>query len=169
MGFGINVNGDPQVSIVAIIFAIGFLLLLKGILDTKCIQEMHGQSVSYAKFLHTIISSLSSAVFKHQEGSCQIVWLPDASVVYLKGKHIALFIVAILILVAGVLFTVVLLLWQWLLRHQDKKIFLWVKYQKLCYFIELYHAPYSFKHLFTYLRRMMVTTDLVTLLFTSHG
>ena len=104
--------------------------------------------LSYAKFLHTIISSLSSAVLKYPEsdGSWQMVWLPDATVGYLKGKHIALFIVAILILVAGVFFTVVLLFWQWLLRHQDKKIFWWVRYQKLCHFIEPYHAPYSFKH-----------------------
>ena len=102
--------------------------------------------LSYTKLLHTIIASLSRAVLNYPDGTHQMVWLPDASVGYLSGKHIALFVTAIITLIAGVVYTTTLLLWQWLLHHQDKKFFKWTKSQKLCHFIEPYHAPYTFKH-----------------------
>ena len=102
--------------------------------------------LSYAKFLHTIIASLSFAILDFPDGSHQVVWLPDASVRYLTGKHIALFIIVIFILMAGIPYTALLLFWQWLLHHQDKKVIRWIKYQKLHHFIEPYHAPYTFKH-----------------------
>ena len=100
--------------------------------------------LSYSKLLQTIIASLSFATLQYPDGSRQTVWLPDASVEYLKGKHIVLFIIAILILLAGGLYTTLLFSWQWLLRHQDKTLLRWMKYQKLCHFIEPYHAPYAF-------------------------
>ena len=100
--------------------------------------------LSYSKQLQTIISTLSFATLQYPDGSSRTVWLPDASVEYLKGKHIVLFITAILILLAGALYTILLFTWQWLLRHQDKTLLRWMKYQKLCHFIEPYHAPYNF-------------------------
>ena len=100
----------------------------------------------YAKLLHIINASLSFTVLHYPDGSQQIVWLPDATVPYLKGKHIALFGIAMLILMVGVAFTALLLLWQWLLRLQNVKLFQWMNYQKLCHFIEPYHAPYTFKY-----------------------
>ena len=103
-------------------------------------------SFSYAKFLYVIIASLSFAVLKYPDSSHTYVWLVDASVGYLSGKHIAVFIVTFLIIIAGVCYTALLLFWQWLLRYQDKPLFRWTKYQKLCHFIEPYHAPYVDKH-----------------------
>ena len=100
--------------------------------------------LSYSKLLQTIIASLSFATLLYPDGSHQTVWLPDASVEYLKGKHIVLFIIAILILLSGGIYTTLLFTWQWLLRHQDKTLLRWMKYQKLCHFIEPYHAPYVF-------------------------
>ena len=103
--------------------------------------------LSFAKFLHNIIASLSFMVLKYPTSrGNQVVWLYDATVFYLKGKHIALFNIALIILFAGVFYTTILFLWQWLLRLQDKKMFAWLKYQKLCHFIEPYHAPYAFSH-----------------------
>ena len=103
--------------------------------------------LSFAKFLHNIIASLSFTVLKYPTSrGNQVVWLYDATVFYLKGKHIALFSIALLILFAGVFYTTILFLWQWLLRLQDKKMFAWLKYQKLCHFVEPYHAPYAFSH-----------------------
>ena len=103
--------------------------------------------LSYTKFLNTIIASLSYATLIYPNGSGQWVWLPDATVEYLKGKHIVLFTIALLILLAGVVYTGLLFSWQWLLLHQDKNIFLkWLtKNQKLRQFIESYHAPYTFE------------------------
>ena len=103
-------------------------------------------SLSYAKLLHITIASLSYAILKYPDGSHTYVWLIDASVSYLSGKHIVVFMVALLIIIAGVCYTTLLLFWQWLLRHQDKTMFRWTKYQKLCHFIEPYHAPYTVKH-----------------------
>ena len=103
-------------------------------------------SLSYAKFLHITIASLSFAILKYPDGSQAYVWLIDASVGYLSGKHAILFITALLIIIAGVCYTALLLFWQWLLRHQDKTLFKWTKYQKLCHFLEPYHAPFVDKH-----------------------
>ena len=102
--------------------------------------------ISYAKFLHTIIASLSFAVLHYPDGSRRVVWLPNASIGYLQGKHTALFVVAILILLVGLVYTFLLFSWQWLLRHKHRKLFKWMRYQKLCHFIEPYHAPYTVKH-----------------------
>ncbi len=102
--------------------------------------------ISYAKFLHTIIASLSFAVLDYPDGVRRMVWLPNASVDYLRGKHIALFIIAVLILLVGLLYTFLLFSWQWLLRLKHRKLFKWMRYQKLCHFIEPYHAPYTVKH-----------------------
>ena len=103
-------------------------------------------SLSYAKLLHITIASLSFAILKYPNDSRSYVWLVDASVSYLSGKHIVLFIVALLIIIAGVCYTTLLSFWQWLLHYQDKIVFRWTKYQKLCHFIEPYHAPYTVKH-----------------------
>ena len=103
-------------------------------------------SLSYAKFLHITIASLSFAILEYPDGSQAYVWLVDASVGYLSGEHTVLFVIALLTIIAGVCYTAILLFWQWLLRHQDKTLFKWIKYQKLCHFLEPYHAPFVDKH-----------------------
>ena len=102
--------------------------------------------LSYTKFLQTTIMTLSLVTLHYPDGSYKTVWLPDATVEYFSGKHIALFIVAIIILIVGSAYTLILFLWQWLLHHQDKIIFRWVGSQRLCHFIEPYHAPYVPNH-----------------------
>ena len=102
--------------------------------------------LSYAKLLRTVIASLSFAVLDYPDGSREIVWLSDGTVGYLRGKHVALFLAAVSILLVGVAYTTVLFFWQWLLRYQNKNIFKWVRNQRLCHFLEPYHAPYTFEH-----------------------
>ena len=102
--------------------------------------------LSYTTFLRNTISILSFADLHYPDGSYRRVWLPDASIDYLRGKHIALFLVAIFILVLGIAYTFILFSWQWLLRYQDKAFLLWVRSNKLRHFLEPYHAPYKFKH-----------------------
>ena len=101
--------------------------------------------LSYAKLLHTIIASLSFAKLNYPNGTSRMVWLPNASVTYLHDKHIILFIVAVLILLAGLVYTILLFAWQWLQRFKVKKIFKH-RYEKFHHFMETYHAPYTFKH-----------------------
>ena len=102
--------------------------------------------LSYVKFIQLITASYSFAILDYPGNSRQIVWLPDATVRYFRGKHIALVFVATLILIAGIFYTVLLFSWQWLLRYQDKKAFIWIRYLRLHVILEPYHAPYSSKH-----------------------
>ena len=102
--------------------------------------------LSYTKLLHIVISALSFAVIKYPNGSKRVVWLPDATLEYWSGKHIALFVTALAILLVGIFFTAVLFFWQWLLPHSHLVLLHWVKNQKLCMFVETYHAPYNFRH-----------------------
>ena len=103
--------------------------------------------LSYVKFFRTVILAFSFATLDYPDGSYHAVWWPDATVGYFSGKHVVLWIVAALILVAGIFYTVILFSWQWLLYYQHKKIFKWIiQNQRLCMFVEPNHAPYAFKH-----------------------
>ena len=75
-----------------------------------------------------------------------MLWIPDATVKYLSGKHIPLFIAAVLILLIGLVYTALLFSWQWLLHLPKWRIFKWTRNSKLQTFIETYHKPYTPKH-----------------------
>ena len=96
---------------------------------------------SYATLLQVIFRVFSFGTLTYADGTAKVVWLPDATVGYLDGKHIALFLVAVLILVIGLVYTVLVFSWQWLLRLPDWKIFKWSRYPRLQTFIETYHTP----------------------------
>ena len=102
--------------------------------------------LSYSKLIQTIIAALSFTILEYPNGEKKIVWLPDANVEYVHGKHVFLFFVALLILSGGVAYTVLLFFWQWLIHYQHRPFFKWIGYHRLQLFIELYHAPYTFKH-----------------------
>ena len=61
--------------------------------------------LSYAKLLEICFKSPSVGILKYPNGSSEKLWLPDATVKYLSGKHIPLFIAAILILLVGLVYT----------------------------------------------------------------
>ena len=92
--------------------------------------------LSYTTLLNSVITSLSYAILNYPDGSRRTVWLADASIDYLRGKHVGLFIIATIILIAGALYTVLLLSWQWLLRHQNFRLLKWINSPKLYHFIE---------------------------------
>ena len=98
---------------------------------------------SYAKLLQNIITVVSFAVLNYPDNSSTIVWRPDASIIYLNGKHIPLFMMALIVLVIGIMYTIVLFLWQWLLPLSGFKIFNWVQNTKISSFMDAYHAPYT--------------------------
>ena len=54
--------------------------------------------LSYAKLLRVVITALSFTFLNFPDGSTSVVWLYDANVLYLQGKHIPLFITALLVL-----------------------------------------------------------------------
>ena len=103
--------------------------------------------LSYTKLLEVIFTAMSFSSINYPDGSVHYAWLPDASVKYLVGKHIILFIVAVLLFQVGLVYTILLFSWQWLLCLPSSwKIFNWTRNHKLHTFIETYNAPYVAKH-----------------------
>ena len=102
--------------------------------------------LSYAKLLSTTIAILSFAVLHYPDGSVVVVWLPDGSVQFFRGKHIALVIAACLITLIGVPYTFLLFFWQWLIRAPNRKCFKWTNDTSFNAIITTYHAPYNYKH-----------------------
>ena len=102
--------------------------------------------LSYAKLLSVTITALSYASLVYPDGSRETVWLPDGNMKYFQGKHIALVIVALLIILIGVPYTILLFLWQWLVRAPKWKAFQWTRNTKLNAFISVHHVPYNSKY-----------------------
>ena len=102
--------------------------------------------LSYAKLLSTTITILSYAVLHYPDGSTVTVWLLDGNVEYFQGKHAVLCIAALFIILLGIPYTLLLFLWQWLVRAPRWKIFDWTRNTKLNAFVTTYHAPYNSRH-----------------------
>ena len=101
--------------------------------------------LSYAKLLQTIITAFSSATLVYPDGSKKTLWLPDATIEYFTSKHAVLFFTAILILLVGLLYTLLLFSWQWFLCCPRKRV-KWIRNQKLSAFMEIYLVPYTPNH-----------------------
>ena len=110
--------------------------------------------VSLAKLLNAIIASLSLTYLQPAYGSRNVdvtkikydlVFgvLNTEENVDIGATTYSLITIGILIFLLCVIYVALIFHWQWLLRYQDKAIFKWVRYQKLCHFIEPYHAPYT--------------------------
>ena len=102
--------------------------------------------LSYAKLLSVTITALSYAVLYYPDGSQETVWLPDGNVKYFHGKHIFLAFMALLIILIGAPYTILLFLWQWLVRAPKWKVFKWTRNTKLNAFISVHHVPYNSKY-----------------------
>ena len=108
--------------------------------------------LSYAKFFNTILESFSLLYLQPAYGSRNIhfnnlgnafdVVKSDPS---LKAAYF-LIVISIPLLILCIIYTALVFSWQWLLCYQHKAIFKWVRYQKLCHFLEPNHAPYTPKY-----------------------
>ena len=101
--------------------------------------------LSYAKLLSITIKALSFANLDYPDGR-RTVWLPDGSVQYFQGKHIPLALAALLIILIGLPYTILLFMWQWIVRAPRWKVFKWTRNTKLNAFISVYHVPYISKY-----------------------
>ena len=104
--------------------------------------------LSYTKLLNSVITALSYATLSYiptsgGESYEEKRWLYDASMPYFTGKRIPLFIMAIFIFLLGIVYTFLLLFWQWLVLLPDQRIFQWVRNTKLSSFMDAYHAPFT--------------------------
>ena len=102
--------------------------------------------LSYSKLLSITITALALAVLQCPNGSKEIVWLLDGNVKYFQGKHIAVVIMALFIILISVPYTVLLFLRQWLVWTPRWKIIKWMNIAKLNHFISFYHVPYHSKY-----------------------
>jgi len=102
--------------------------------------------LSYTKILCTLIASIHVTYLEYATYN-RSVWLYDANIDYLSGKHIPLFIASMLIFVfLFVPYTLLLLFGQWLQAISHLQFFSWVNSSRLKAFMDSYHAPYKAKH-----------------------
>ena len=109
--------------------------------------------LSFAKLLRAIISALSVVVLEvHQRNETitttdwTTVWLQDGNIPYLHGKHIPLFMVAVLLSVFLLPYALVLLTIQLLQKMPNTRFLSWVV--KLKPFFDAYTGPYNDRYRF---------------------
>ena len=106
--------------------------------------------ISYTKILRTIIAALSFRYLEYPDGINVAVWTYDGNMEYFSGKHIPLFITALLSLIFLFLpFTLLLFLGQWIRTLQAKtewRILSWINKPTFRAFLDAYHAPYASSH-----------------------
>ena len=102
--------------------------------------------LSYTKILCTSIAAINITYLEYPKYNRK-VWLYDANIDYLSGKHIPLFLVAVLVFLFLFLpYTLLLLFGQWLQGISHLRLFSWVNSARLRAFLDSYHAPYKAKH-----------------------
>ena len=102
--------------------------------------------LSYTKILRTLITVIYVTYLEYPTYN-RWVWLQDANIDYLSGKHIPLFLVAVLTFLFLFLpYTLLLLFGQWLQALSHLRLFSWLNSTRLKAFMDSYHAPYKPKH-----------------------
>ena len=102
--------------------------------------------LSYTKVLRTIITAVSLTFLEYPDQN-KAVWLHDANIGYLEGKHIPLFLAAVFMFFAFFLpYTIVLLLGQFFQAKSHMWLFSWANNSRLKAFLDAYHAPYKPRH-----------------------
>ena len=99
--------------------------------------------LSYSKLIRIIIASLQYTYLNYPDGSREMVWLYDANVPYISTSRIPLFIISIVIIVLGSVYTMLIFFGQWIPRCGNRMCFNNPKYNA---FIVKYHAPFNPKH-----------------------
>ena len=103
--------------------------------------------LSYAKLLRTVIAVLSYTSLEYPNNSQIAVWLYDGNIRYLSGKHIPLFIAAMICLIFLFLpYTMLLIFSQWLQAKSHLRMFSRINSRYVKPFLDAYHAPYTNKH-----------------------
>ena len=98
--------------------------------------------LSYTKLQRTLVTIFSFTTLRYPSGAVHYVWLYDANVHFLKGKHICLFIAGVLVLGLLVLpYTFGLALFQYLQACSGRRVCRWVN--KLKPVFDAYAGPYK--------------------------
>ena len=98
--------------------------------------------LSYTKLLRTILTALSFTYLQVSDGSKFAVWLYDGNVQYLSGKHIPLFLFALLVFSLLFLpYTSALLVSPYLQPYSKNRFLSWIDDRRLKHFLRSYYAP----------------------------
>ena len=100
--------------------------------------------LSYAKLLRITITVFQSTHLEYPDNTVRKVWFYDGNVDYLKGKHIPLFIAALLLFLISLPYTAILIFIQYLQHWSSYRVLFWVK--KLKPLFDAYTGPYKDKH-----------------------
>ena len=101
--------------------------------------------LSYAKLLRIIIIVFQPTTLSHSDAYPTGVWFYDGNVRYFKGKHIPLFIAALMLLVfLSIPYTAILLTIQWLQKLSEHRVLFWVNRLKPLF--DAYTGPYKDDH-----------------------
>ena len=112
--------------------------------------------LSYAKFINSTLGLIFLLHFAPAYGSCngdlafinrgvELIIIEQSSN-SIKISVSFLIAAPMLILFFGIIYIALVTFWQFFVQHQDRVICKWIRYQKLCHFIEPYHAPYTAKY-----------------------
>ena len=102
--------------------------------------------LSYAKLLRTIFYVLSFT-FLYYPDEVRVVWQYDGNIQFIYGKHIALFLVALLtFLVLFLPYTILLTVAQWLQAKSNRRFFRWINNPRIKPFLDAYQAPNRDQH-----------------------
>ena len=102
--------------------------------------------LSVAKLVRAIITALAYTVLEYPDGLHVSVWLPDANVKFLQGKHIPLFITAVLFSALVLCFVLVLTFIPCLQKKSDTPLLFWVN--KIKPLFDAYTSPYKDRYRF---------------------
>ena len=98
--------------------------------------------LSYTKLQRTLVTIFSFTTLRYPSGAVHYVWLYDANIHFLQGKHIYLFIAGMLILCLLVLpYTFGLALFQYLQGCSGRRVCRWVNQLKPVF--DAYAGPYK--------------------------
>ena len=100
--------------------------------------------ITYAKILRLVIDVISFTTITYPDGYMSTVWLIDGNIKLLTGKHIPLFLVALIFLLFSMPFTFILLTIQLLYKVSLYCIMSWVN--KLKPLFDAYTGPYKANH-----------------------
>ena len=105
--------------------------------------------LSYTKLQRTVITAFSFTYLQnyHEDGRSLPVWLYDGNILFLQGKHIALFLMALIVTVFFILPFTLLLLFAPCIQASNHYLFKWLK-RKLWPLLDAYQAPHKDKFRF---------------------
>ena len=104
--------------------------------------------MSFTKIVSNITNVLMISKIKCEDFHWD-VWIVDGNIEYLSGKHIPLFVISILFLLTGLIYTIIIFCSQWLQQYGGKYCSSrFDPYVRLKPFVDSYTGPYKDKYRF---------------------